>query len=184
MNWVIPRAMARVRAQRKMPRQKPGKSEQTVGTPEEFIMAVEERFGPLTIDLASDAANAKAPMWIPPERDSLKVKWFPTYEGNAWLNPPFGDCKTWAAKCARMAKRMRGDMDHPEKPGDRIFLLTPASVGANWFRDHVYGKALVLALSPRLKFVGHLTHFPKDLILSVYGEKPGFALWDWKGRAT
>ena len=66
------------------------------------------------------------------------------------------------------------------RAGSRIFLLTPASIGANWFAEHVYGKAHVLALQGRLTFVGHKQPYPKDCILSVYGVKPGFSVWDWR----
>ena len=67
-------------------------------------------------------------------------------------------------------------------PGRRILLLTPASVGSRWFADHVWGHALVLALSPRLTFVGETHPYPSDLILSVYDPEMerGFAPWRWR----
>lgn len=42
-----------------MPAQKPGKSKQDYGTPKDFIDAVAARFGPLVVDLAAHAGNAK-----------------------------------------------------------------------------------------------------------------------------
>lgn len=60
-------------------------------------------------------------------------------------------------------------------------LLVPASVGSRWFAEHVHGWARVLALSGRLSFDG-IAPFPKDLILAVYGEPPGFDVWDWRQR--
>lgn len=150
-----------------MPRQKPGKSEQTVGTPEEFVMAVEERFGHLSVDLAATAANAKAPKWITPEEDSLKQKWS-RFEGNLWLNPPFGRIKPWVKKASKTT------------PSGRILVLVPASVGSNWFADYVWEKARIFFIRPRLQFVGHTAGYPKDLVLIVYGEEPGIELWQWK----
>jgi hypothetical protein len=58
-------------------------------------------------------------------------------------------------------------------------MLTPASVSTEWFNDSVHGQALVLAIRPRIKFVGHADPYPKDLILSCYGEPPGFDTWRW-----
>ncbi len=62
----------------------------------------------------------------------------------------------------------------------RIFMLVPASVGASWFAEHVHEKALVLALAPRLQFVGQARPSAKDSLLCVYGEHPGFQTWRWR----
>lgn len=193
MTWVIPVTKVLSTSSRKMPRQKPGQSEQTVGTPWDFIGAVERRFGPLTVDLASDKKNAKAPVWISPEENTFKVKWARAYSGNMWLNPEFGNIKPYAAKCAKEALRLGSPAYHWRKDEatnarrarlnqsfDRILLLIPASIGTHYYWDHIHGKARVLVLSPRLTFVGHRHAFPKDLILCVYGEKPGLERWIWK----
>ncbi len=151
------------------PPQKPGRSRQDYGTPPEFIRAVEERFGLIDFDLAATASNCVA-MFYGPEHDSLAQDWLGLM-GNLWLNPPFGRQGVWASKC-------RESMG----PGRRILLLTPASVGSRWFADHVWGHALVLALSPRLTFVGETHPYPSDLILSVYDPEMerGFAPWRWR----
>jgi hypothetical protein len=56
---------------KRVPKQKPGKSKQDYGTPWELIRAIEARWGKLTIDLAARADNAKAPLFITPEENSL-----------------------------------------------------------------------------------------------------------------
>ena len=160
-----------------MPAQKPGKSKQDYSTPKDFIDAVEKLFGPLAWDLACGETNNKAPNFYTEEDDSLSQDWT-KLEGNLWLNPPFGKIAPWAKKCASSISC-----------GKRILLLTPASVGSNWFRDYVYDKALtVFALNPRLSFDGKAP-FPKDCILSIYSEKDdeygmgntlGFKIWTWK----
>mgnify|MGYP001589189719 FL=1 len=169
----------------KMPKQKPGRrSKQDYGTPWEFIRAVEARFGKLDIDLAGTERNKKAPKVITPEQDSLgSAAHLWPMNRRCWLNPPFSRIGPWAAACSmwRSDFPKAGVMDK-----SRIFFLTPASVGANWFRGHVYGKALVLFLcsnehgSGRLTFEGEKDPYPKDLILSVYGEPPGFEMWGWR----
>jgi phage N-6-adenine-methyltransferase len=145
-------------------------SEQIVCTPPEFLDAVARRFGRPTWDLAATRENSVSG----PDRcfteadDGLAQKW---PGGLCWLNPPFGGIEKWAAKCAEERER-----------GVKILLLVPASIGSCWFRDHIQGKALVVPLAGRVKFVGHATGFPKDLMLCVYGfGVTGFAeQWEWR----
>lgn len=152
-----------------MPAQKPGRSKQDYGTPRALIDAVEKRFGPLAWDLAATDENAKAAKFITPDQDSLSRCWS-MLSGNMWLNPPFANIEPWAKKCAETI------LDD----SSRILLLTPASVGSEWFRGYVNGRALVLALSPRLTFEGCADPYPKDCIISVYGKPPGFQCWRWR----
>jgi len=147
---------------RKMPRQKPGKSKQDYATPREFIAAVEKRFGKLDWDLAATWRNAVTTDFYGMQesgvfRDSLEQNWR-RLEGNLWLNPPFAQIAPWAAKCAGSSYR---------GATNRIFFLTPASVGANWFWQYVWPHALVLPIHPRLSFDG-VDPYPKDLMLSVF----------------
>jgi phage N-6-adenine-methyltransferase len=157
------------------PSMRRGKSKQNYQTPPDFISAVEKRFGMITFDLAADADNCVTGEHFDVEQDSLAQDWT-KHDGLLWLNPPFADLAPWAARCAAFAG-----------PSTRILLLTPASIGSNWFADHVHGKALVLALSPRLQFVGAADPYPRDLILSCYGfGVAGFDVWRWRenlGRA-
>lgn len=153
-----------------MPAQKPGKSKQDYGTPWDVIRAIERDFGTIDVDLAARADNAKAPVFITPEEDSLSVPWAARFSGKfGFLNPEYADIAPWAAKCAI------------ESAGMRIGLLVPASIGSNWFRDHVHGKAAVLGVAPRITFEGCADPYPKDIILALYGfGNVGFDLWRWK----
>lgn len=155
------------------PVQKPGRSKQDYGTPWAFVRAVEARFGPIAVDLAASAGNAKAPIFFSEEQNSLSIPWAVETHckgANLWLNPPFADIAPWAAKCAHESVRRHG----------LIFLLTPASIGCNWFAEHVRGKAIVLGISPRLTFEGTNDPYPKDLMLSVFGYGLyGFDTWRW-----
>jgi phage N-6-adenine-methyltransferase len=148
-------------------------SKQDYGTPADFLDAVARRFGRLDVDLAATAADAKAPVFVTPEQDSFTVSWSDEFIGSTmWLNPPFANLGLWARKCSAEAEALlRG----------RILMLSPAAVGSNWFAQHVHRKAMVLALSPRITFVGETHPYPKDLILSVYGAGLwGFDVWRWK----
>lgn len=154
-----------------MPAQRPHRSKQDVQTDPALIAAVIELFGPLVVDLAAGAENAQAAVFFDEAHDSLVDPWagggLPT--GNRWLNPPFENIAPWAEKCAANGTRE-----------NRIFFHVPASVGSNWFRDHVAGKALVLFLNGRVTYVGHTQPYPKDCIIAIYGEPHGYAVWSWK----
>lgn len=169
-----------VQTHRKMPAQKPGSSRQDYGTPRDFIAAVERRFGKLHVDLAATKANAKAPRFVTPEEDSFSLQWHDEFRNKrCWLNPPFGNIAPWAAKCASDGRNKAMGLG-------MIFFLTPASVGARWFAEHVHRKALVLGLVGRLVFEPETMPYPKDCCLSVFGPgvAPGFDLWDWQEDVT
>lgn len=147
-----------------------GGSRQDYETPLDFISAVKGRFGPLEADLAATKENTKANMFITPEQDSLLPKWeWSLLDGNLWLNPPYSNIAPWARKCHIQSSK-----------GAKILFLVPASVGSEWFRRSVFNSALVLFLSPRLKFVGAKDPYPKDCILCCYGWPAGFECWRWK----
>lgn len=182
-----------------MPMQKPGRSKQNYATPSNFIKATKRMLGidAFTFDFAADAENTKADHWWTKENDSLSrsvMEWyFATDGGWGWLNPPFSDIDPWAERCNRL-----------REVGGSVAFLVPAGVGANWFRDHVDGKALVLFLNGRLCFIEDWAttidpasvkkgtpHFykseplyPKDCILCLYSPmfEPGYQVWTWKDR--
>jgi len=160
---------------RKMPEQKPGKSEQVVRTPFEFIDAVVNMFGGFEYDLAALSTNAVGAYYFGPDhrfeyqRDSLEATW--PHGVNCWLNPPYANITPWVKKSAI----------HVVKASLRtsIFLLVPASVGANWYRDWVQPFADVYSVG-RMKFVGHEDVYPKDLILAHYWKLGGYKFRHWK----
>jgi phage N-6-adenine-methyltransferase len=128
-----------------------GGSRQDYETPPDLITAVHSRFGVINYDLAADNWNTKGQVWIDKEKDSLSTVWkWHEFCGNLWLNPPYNDIAPWAAKCRAEAAL-----------GAKILFLVPASVGANWFQSSVFNAALVLFLSPRLKFVGAKDPYPR-----------------------
>lgn len=159
-----------------MPKQKRGRSKQDYGTPDIFTDAVAKRFGPLAVDLAASAKNTKAPIFISAGQNSLVQDWKQYKDVNCWLNPPFSNIGPWARKCAEYATF--GGVG-------RLFFLTPASVGSNWYRDFVHLKAHVIFLNARITFVGEKMPYPKDCMLSVFGAGlSGFTIWNWNGFQT
>lgn len=146
-----------------------GTSEQDVQTPRELLSPIEDRFGSIQFDLAASGPNV-CPRFYTPNDDALTCSWSDNVRGLAWLNPPYSNIAPWAEKCATEMRK-----------GARILLLVPASVGANWFVEHVAPNAHVIELVGRVTFVGHKQPFPKDLVIAVfYGSVTGRSSWRWK----
>lgn len=144
-----------------------GGSKQDYQTPAVFMAAVLKRFGPINFDLAASPHNTQHANFFSEQDDSLRQEWH-KIAGNLWLNPPFSNIAPWAAKC------------HAESQlGARILFLVPASVGANWFRDHVHRHAFILSLNGRMSFDGKQPYI-KDLVLICHGWGVGFDTWDWR----
>ena len=163
----------------KPPRQKPGRSEQAVGTPPEFIEAVVRFLGidRFDVDLAATPENACAFVFLTEEDDALDpgVSW--VYPGGwNWLNPPFGKIGPWVRKASEQAAL-----------GAHTAVLIPASLGARWWIDHVVGNARIVPLDGRITFVGQTDPYPKDCALLLYGPdvEVGYApAWQWRAELT
>jgi hypothetical protein len=154
-------------------------------TPDDFRAAVVARFGTPSVDLACDETNQFGTLGVGLPIDSLREDWVQWRNAGAkrqlgpkwyetpvtfppmWLNPPFGAIWPWARKAS--------------ESGARVLMLVPASIGSDWFRDYVFGRARVYALNGRLCFNG-IDPYPKDCILCDYGDEPGLEIWTW--RAT
>lgn len=156
-------------------------SKQDYGTPRNLMRAVWRKFGPHSFDLAAHAENTKHARFFTPEEDSLAQRWhaIPGLPSSPllWLNPPFADIAPWAKKARGTV--LLGDV--------RIAFLTPASVGAQWFSDHVWSASPgpapdVYFLLGRLTFEGAKDPYPKDCMLTLFSPAPqGIVdVWDWR----
>lgn len=158
----------------KMPKQKPGKSEQDVQTPAIFLEAVKRRLriGEFDIDLAASAENAVCPNYYDEAADSLVQPWCVGLGWN-WCNPPYADIEPWVRKAWIEAGK-----------GASTAMLVPASTGSNWWRDHVSTRAYISHLNGRLTFVGHKSPYPKDLALLLYTPWGfcGTETWHWRAN--
>lgn len=158
---------------RKVPEQKPGRSEQDVRTPSNFLEAVKAKLyiSDFVADLAASPENTVAELFYTEADDALIQRWSFGGERWAWCNPPYADITPWVAKAHWEAKHA----------GAYVAMLVPASVGSNWWRDSVHNKAYTLFLNGRLTFVGHTSPYPKDLALLLYTPflTGGYDIWDW-----
>jgi DNA N-6-adenine-methyltransferase (Dam) len=155
-------------------------SPQNYRTSPAFLAACAERFGRLQFDAACTRDDAVAPMgYHSPEYDALSRDWRSELgDLTVWCNPPFRRSAAFARKAAESRRSDSGDATAPP----RVLLLVPASIDSCWFERCVHGQALVLALQPRLAFVGCATPINRPLMLCVYARDviPGFDVWRWK----
>lgn len=152
------------------PKQKPGKSNQNVGTPPDFIRAVERRFGAISCDVAASEQLHVCRHYYTSESNGLVQRWDAV--GWHWCNPPYARPRPWVDKAI-------AEMD----AGAKTMMLVPASTGTAWFRQAaLYGH--IIELWPRIKFVGHSKPYPKDLVLIVFmAGITGRSEWNWKESA-
>lgn len=170
---------------RKMPKQKPGRSKQDYETPKDLLDAIRQRLKILDFefDFACSKRNKKAPLGWTEYDDSLSKPsrlWADQLATDewGWLNPPFSKIAPWVKKCVLARWR-----------GANIALLVPASVGSNWYRDHINGQpgVQVIFLNGRPSFDG-VAGFPKDCMLVLFhGNGPSqifsTEVWTWKETA-
>lgn len=155
----------------KMPPQKPGKSEQTVCTPTEFLDALKHKLGikEFSWDLAANKDNAVTHNYWDEEADSLIQEWHKV-GGWQYCNPPYADIEPWVAKAYKESTL-----------GANVAMLLPSSTGANWWKSWVYGKCHIMFMNGRIKFVGHKHLYPKDLVVLLYSPfAGGDEIWTWK----
>lgn len=155
-------------------------TKQDYGTPPEFIEAMERRWDHIAFDLAAHVGNRVVGDYFGPgslrAEDSLSQDWT-QLQGFLYLNPPYSDVEPWAKKCANSI--VHG--------GPVIRMLIPAAIGTNYFREWIWPYANVIALSPRISFLGQEggkadSFKGRDLMLCeyYYGSGKNFSCWRWK----
>jgi site-specific DNA-methyltransferase (adenine-specific) len=162
-----------------MPVQKPGRSKQDYGTPEALLNAIRKRFriGNFALDIAASADNAVCDDYLTEADNALSpVRGWQSVmdpQGWSWCNPPFANIENWVSKAVMESKK-----------GANIMMLIPSSVGANWWKEHVDGKAYVIHLNGRLTFKGCTTPYPTDCSLLIYTpwRALGSEVWDWRNN--
>ncbi len=162
-------------------------SKQDYQTPFELTKkAIPARFGEITFDLAAVFANKQHDRYytdsaeevfskkaygadaLAPGRDWAELTGM--FGGFLWLNPPFKTIEPWARKCKEEGKR-----------GANILFLVPAAVGANWFRDNVFGEADRYYLNGRLSFIPGETYMKDCMVCHFHSEMSNKAfVWTWR----
>ena len=144
------------------------KSRQDIQTPPDFLRAVRSRYMvDFKLDAAASATNAVAESFYTEEQNGLTNPW----ASWTWCNPPYSDVEPWVKKAYS-----------ERKLGIGSFLLLPASVGSNWWKFWVHGKAHAILLNGRITFIGQKDPYPKDLAMLIYCPqiRGGYDVWSWQ----
>ncbi len=140
-------------------------------TPGEFLAAVEDEWGTITLDAAATPANAVVGTFLGPEEDALAVAW--GEENLIWLNPPYSKIKAFVRKA----------IEEVDNGNNRVLILVPARTDTKWFQE-VAAEGMTFFLKGRLKFgngkKASSAPFPSALIYLGGPVKGGMALWEWR----
>jgi integrase/recombinase XerD len=116
-----------------------------------------------TLDVCAEKSNAKCKRFFSPKEDSLAQRW----EGNCWMNPPYGrGVSNWMRKARQSA----------EDNGATVVCLVPARTDTAWWHEEVapYIGETVEArfLKGRLKFGGQENSAPFPSVIIVFHGNP------------
>ncbi len=110
------------------------------GTPQDLFDELDDKFR-FVIDLAASPENAKCERFFTESDDALSKSW--VVGGWAFCNPPYGrQIRKWVEKAY-----------HEWKLGAKIVMLIPARTDTSYFHDYIYGKAKVIFIRGRIRFV-------------------------------
>ena len=135
-------------------------------TPKEVFDALDERFGPFTLDVASSEENSLCINFYTMEDNGLEQKW----DGIVWCNPPY--VKQISAKLNKEGEIVREQIGRGDNStikdwvlkayqsvlsgdADRVLVLIPSYLSNHYWHDIIFPKASHLVFfKSRLDFQG------------------------------
>jgi len=117
--------------------------------PQPLFDALDERFGPFTLDAAASKKNAKCEDFFSKHHDALSQDW----HGVVWCNPPYGrttksskGTATWIAKAVEEINKNNAK---------RIAMLIPAYSDLSYFHELILPNVrYIIYVKSRIKFDG------------------------------
>ncbi|WP_084174987.1 phage N-6-adenine-methyltransferase [Afifella pfennigii] len=109
-------------------------------TPPALFERLDRIFG-FRLDACASPANRKCETWFSAADNALERSW--AEHGRVWLNPPYG---------RRIAGFMRKAFEESQK-GALVVALVPARTDTLWWHEWVNGKADIVFLKGRLKYL-------------------------------
>jgi site-specific DNA-methyltransferase (adenine-specific) len=110
-------------------------------TPHELFTRWSAQLGPFDLDVCATPDNAKCARFFTKAEDGLRQPW----TGKVWMNPPYGDeISQWVRKAWESVT---------EGTAELVVCLVPVR-RSGWWHDWVNGKAEVIPLRGRVRFIG------------------------------
>jgi phage N-6-adenine-methyltransferase len=92
-------------------------------TPQDVFDRLDARYGPLTLDVAATAENAKCERYFTRSADGLAQEW----TGRVWMNPPYGHAlNAW----------MRKAWEASQTTADLVVCLVPVRSDTRWWHEY------------------------------------------------
>jgi phage N-6-adenine-methyltransferase len=121
-------------------------------TPQEFFNKYNELYN-FETDVCASPENAKCEQYFTEEDNGLEQTW----EGNCWMNPPYGrTIKSW------MKKAYESSLN-----GATVVCLVPSRTDTVWWHDYAV-KGDIEFIKGRLKFGGHKNPAPFPSAVVVF----------------
>jgi phage N-6-adenine-methyltransferase len=90
-------------------------------TPRELFEAIDDRYGPITLDVAADKDNAVVPSFFDREMNAMETPWV---GGVAYCNPPYENIAAWVDRAL---------IQVAEDRCRRVVMLLPSRTDQRWF---------------------------------------------------
>jgi phage N-6-adenine-methyltransferase len=124
-------------------------------TPQDFFNSMNEKYGPLELDVCASPLNHKCETFFTEADDALSRTWF----HRCWMNPPYGrNIGLWIKKAYEESLK-----------GSLVVCLLPARTDTRWFHDYCT-KGKIEFIRGRLKFGGSKNSAPFPSMVVVFGE--------------
>ena len=148
-------------------------NKQDWATPQSFVDLVSAHFRiPFDIDVCAEALTTKCPIYFDKTQNALSLPW----NGNCWMNPPYGsELPTW----------LEYAYEQSQTTGATVVCLVPARTDTRWFHEYAC-KGSIVFLEGRIPFeqqgkIQGSPAFPSMLVFYNYTPTlPPFSTWKWK----
>lgn len=130
-------------------------------TPQDFFDKLNNQFR-FTLDVCASEGNAKCARFFTRDDDGLSKSW----EGIAWMNPPYGrGIDQWMRKAYESAR----------ENGATVVCLVPARTDTRWWQNYA-SKGEVFFVPGRLKFGDAKANAPFPCAVVIFRPQVSWAL--------
>jgi len=111
-------------------------------TPDDFFLALSQRYGPFDLDVAASDENHRCPLYFTKEYNALFQDWT---EDRIWMNPPYHSIDEWVDYAIIQLSK---------KNCKTVTMLLPARTDRPWFKKLFRCAHDIHFVEGRLNFTG------------------------------